>query len=239
MKKVIIIGASSGIGSELAKLYAAEGWYVGMTARRVHLLETLAASFPHKNWMIRAMDTALSDESRNILAEMIKDMQGVDVFIYNAGVGINSAKWDIEHNTIHVNAVGFAALTNYVFHYFKSERKKGQIVGISSVAGRRGMRSMIAYSATKAFMSTYMEGLRQEVRAKKLPIAISDIRPGFVETPMTQGQKGMFWVVSASRAAQDIFRAVSKEKSVAYIPYRWTLVAKIIENIPDFIWERM
>ena len=175
MKKVIIVGASTGIGSELAKKFAQEGWQIGITARRENLLQALAAEFPSVKWHIKAMDTSNHDAARNILQHLITEMNGVDIFIYNAGIGESSSKWEKENNMHQVNAIGFAALANFMFKYFKEGKLSGQIVGISSVASQRGTKTSIGYAATKAFMSTYMQGQRQAAGSKKLPITITDI----------------------------------------------------------------
>jgi short-subunit dehydrogenase len=238
MKKVIIVGASSGIGYELAKKFSQQGWEIGITARRQPLLETLAEQFPQTKWHIKAMDTSQQEESQKKLLDLIEEMGGIDVFVYNAGIGDNSTRWEKEHHLIQVNAVGFAALTNTVFHYFKTQKIPGQIVGISSVASQRGSRMAIAYSATKAFMSNYLQGLRQLACHRKLPITVTDIRPGYIETPMTEGQKGMFWVAKSERAAELIYSAIVKKKSVAYIPGRWRWVAWAIRNMPELVWNK-
>lgn len=239
MKKVIIIGASTGIGSDLARCFAQQGWEVGITARRLDLLENLAAEFPDKNWHIKAMDVAQHDAAREELFQLISEMNGVDIFIYNAGIGDSSSKWEKENNMLQINAVGFAALANAMFYYFKSQNKAGQIVAISSVASQRGSRMSIGYGATKAFMSNYMQGLRQQAAHKKLPITITDIRPGFVETAMTSGQKGMFWIIKSIEASRLIYNAILSKKSVAYIPGKWRFAAFIMRNLPEFIWNKL
>ncbi|MBX2902362.1 MAG: SDR family NAD(P)-dependent oxidoreductase [Chitinophagales bacterium] len=239
MKKVIIVGASTGIGSELAKKFAQEGWQIGITARRENLLQALAAEFPSVKWHIKAMDTSNHDAARNILQHLITEMNGVDIFIYNAGIGESSSKWEKENNMHQVNAIGFAALANFMFKYFKEGKLTGQIVGISSVASQRGTKTSIGYAATKAFMSTYMQGQRQAAGSKKLPITITDIRPGYIETPMTEGQKGMFWVAKSNHAATLIYKAIISKKNVAYIPGKWRFAAWVVRNIPEFIWNRM
>lgn len=239
MQKVIIIGASSGIGNELAKVFALNGWEIGITARRQALLEGLASQFPSIKWHIKTMDTAQHESAREILMQLVYEMNGVDVFIYSAGVGESSGKWEKENNMHQINIVGFAALSNAMFMYFKEYQKTGQIVGISSVASQRGSGTTIGYAATKAFMSNYMQGQRERAVKKKLPITITDIRPGFIDTPMTQGQKGMFWVIKSDTAAHLIYQAIIKKKNIAYIPAKWKIIAWLMRNTPDFIWYKI
>lgn len=239
MKKVIIVGASTGIGCDLARKFAREGWEIAITARRQNLLEALASEFPNVKWHIQKMDTSQHEQSRHTLMELIHEMNGIDVFVYNAGIGESSSNWEKENHMLQVNAIGFAALVNAVFKYFKTEKRAGQIVGISSVASQRGSKMAIGYSATKAFMSNYMQGQRQEATSKNLPITITDIRPGYIETPMTQGQKGMFWVAKSEHAASLIYDAIIKKKNVSYIPGKWRFAAWIMRNIPEFIWNKL
>jgi short-subunit dehydrogenase len=237
MEKAIIIGASSGIGKDLAIELSARGYELGICARRTELLEALAKECKNKTF-IKRMDAEQHLETRKALEELIAEMDGVDIIIYNAGIGESSGKWEKENQMHQVNAVGFAAVANFAFNYFKKNEKKGQIVGVSSIAGIRGMRHAIGYGATKAFMYNYMQGQRHKAAAEKLPITITDIRPGFIETDMTKGQKGMFWVGTSQKAAYQIANAIEAKRKVAYITRRWWLVAKLFNVLPDFIWHK-
>jgi short-subunit dehydrogenase len=237
VRKAIIVGASSGIGKELAIELSKRGFELGLTARRTNLLEELS-ELCVTNTYIEYMDAQNHDEAREILAKLIERMGGVDVVIYNAGIGESSGKWEKENAMHQVNAVGFAAIANYVFNYFRKSGLPGQIVGISSIAGTRGVRHAIGYAATKAFMWNYMEGQRHKAAFEKLPIHVTDIRPGFIETDMTKGQKGMFWVQSAEKAAKQIADAIESKRKVAYITGRWLIMGVLFKIIPDFIWHK-
>lgn len=236
-QKAIIIGASSGIGKELAIEMSKRGFKLGLTARRTNLLEELSKLCVGDTF-IEFMDAAQHEESRATLEKLIDRMGGVDVIIYNAGIGESSGKWEKENHMHQVNAVGFAAIANFAFNYFKSEEKTGQIVGISSVAGARGMRHAIGYGATKAFMWNYMQGQRHKAVKEKLPIFITDIRPGFIDTEMTKGQKGMFWVQPAEKAAKQITDAIISKKKVAHITHRWAMMSVLFKLMPDFLWHK-
>lgn len=237
MPKAILVGASSGIGKDLAVVLAERGYELGLVARRVDLLQALKSELKTKVYIAK-MDVEQAIEARQALADLIAEMGGCDVLIYNAGIGESSGRWEKENQVLQVNAVGFAALCNYIFRYWKESKQAGHIVGITSIAGVRGSRMAIGYSATKAFMSNYMEGLRNEAVKKKLPIAISDIRPGFVETPMTKGQKGMFWVATSTKAAAQIADAIERKAKTAYVTKRWRLAAWVMKNLPDFMWNK-
>ncbi len=236
--KAIIIGATSGIGLELTKELAKEGWQVGITGRRVNILQDLQKAIGN-NIHIAKMDVSHFDDARETLSQLIEEMGGMDVLILNAGIGSFTRTWDKEKAIIDINATGFAALANIGYKYFE-EQGGGQIVGISSIAAERGSSFIPVYNATKAFISSYMEGLRTHAQKKKNGITITDIRPGFVETPMTeQNGDNMFWVATANKAAKQIITAMKRKKKVAYITKRWWLVAKLLKVLPDFVYSRM
>ena len=235
MKKVIIVGASSGIGRSLAIELSARGYEVALLARRQAMLLETAHLCVSKTY-IQTIDMEQHLQAIDILTQLIAQMNGVDIIIYNAGIGESSGKWEKENQMHQINAVGFAAVANFAFNYFRANKKAGQIVGVSSVAGKRGMRHAIGYGATKAFMWNYMEGQRHKAVAEKLDIAITDIRPGFIDTDMTKGQKGMFWVQTSEKAARQIADAIVAKKKTAYITKRWGIIAFFFGLLPDFIW---
>lgn len=234
MKNVIIVGASSGIGYCLAKVYSQKGYIVGLTARRLDVLEALQKELPNKSYL-RKMDVADVEASREILADLVSEMGGMDVLVLNAGIGDSKPSWQLEQQIIMVNIAGFTALGNWAVQYFEANGG-GQIAGISSVASVRGTHIATVYSASKAYISSYMEGLQQRSNRKKQGITVTDIRPGFVATPMTQENKGMFWVATPEKAAEQIYAAIKNKKRVAYITRRWWIVAQMIKSIPDFLW---
>ena len=235
MKKAIIIGASSGIGRDLAIEMSRRGYELGICARRLEMLQEVAVVCTTKTH-VKVMDMEKHEEARTKLGELIQEMDGVDIIVYNAGIGESSGRWEKESQMHQINAVGFAAIANYAFKYFKETKRPGQIVGVSSVAGTRGSRHVIGYSATKAFMWNYMEGQRYKAIAEKRDITITDLRPGFIDTPMTKGQKGMFWVVDSVLAARLMADAIESKKKVAYIPAKWAFASFVMRILPDFIW---
>ncbi len=237
--KVIIIGATSGIGEALAKVMAKEKYELGLTGRRVQILETLQKALPTKVH-IQQMDVAKTEEARADFLALIERMGGVDIVVINAGIGSITSRWDKELPTIQINATGFAAIANAAFYYFEKENNgQGHIVGISSLAALRGSGRGPVYNATKAFISSYMQGLYYRAAQKKLNIAITDIRPGFVKTPMTEQNDFMFWVVPVDKAATQIFSAIRKRKKVAYISKRWRLIAWVMKLMPDFVFKNI
>lgn len=235
--KAIIIGASTGIGKALAKQLCLKGYEVGITSRRKDLLEGIKNDIKSDSVFIQEMDVTCFELAREQFLTLIKNMGGLDVVIINAGIGDMSRKWERELATINTNATGFVAIANAAFEYFL-QQKKGQIVGISSVSAVRNNSLVPVYSATKAFISSYMQGLRYVTLRKKVPVYITDIRPGFVDTPMTEQNVGMFWVADAEKAAKQIITAFENKKQIAYITKRWRVVAWFMQIIPEKIYVR-
>lgn len=114
----------------------------------------------------------------------------------------------------------------------------GQLVGISSIAAIRGDGDAPAYSASKAFVSNYMEGLRKKVTKLGLIITVTDIQAGFVDTAMAKGD-GLFWVASPQKAAQQIYNAIERKRKHVYITKRWRLVGWLMKAMPAFIYDRI
>lgn len=241
MKKAVIIGATSGIGRELALELHNRGYAVGITGRRDQRLEA-AAKAMGQNAFYTQMDVTNTAESRTALEGLIDEMGGMDLIILNAGVGSMRKKldWQNEQQTIAVNVEGFVNLALQSFTYFE-EQKQGHLVGISSVSALFGYGLAPAYTASKAFISNYMQGLRQKAyhNRSNSNISVTDIRPGFVQTEMTEDNENMFWVASSAKAAKQIANAIEAEKSRAYITKRWNIIALLIKLLPNWVLDRL
>lgn len=237
MKKAIVIGASSGIGKELAKILSKNNYFVGLVSRRIKLLTKLQQELPGKS-VVKSFDISLIDQGMHHLEEMIREMNGVDLIIISAGCGLinPNLEYEKEKRTIDVNVLGFSAMINVAYKYF-CKNGKGHIVGISSIAAIRGGHDGPAYYASKAFISNYMEGVRIKAKKAKIPLYITDIKPGFVDTDMAKGE-GLFWVASPEKAALQIYKAINRKKKIAYITKRWRLIAWVLKVMPSFIYQR-
>lgn len=237
MKKVIIIGATSGIGKALARLYAQNKWLVGISGRRNPLLDILQKEFPD-NIVTECFDVTEKDNIECI-KNLTQQLGGLDLLIYNSGYGEPSEdlNLEIDKNTTNINVNGFMEIVNFTFNYFVLEQK-GQIAATSSIAGIRGNSFAPAYSASKAYMSTYMEGLYIKAKKLKLPVFITDIQPGFVQTKMAKSEK-QCWVSSPEKAALQIYRAIENKKRRAYITKRWWLIAKLMYLMPIYFYKRI
>lgn len=238
MKKVIIIGASSGIGRQLAITLAKNGYEIGLMARRVEMLEALQkeiSTITH----VGHLDISQVDEATEKVASMIEKMRGTDLIIINAGTGFlnHELEWLKEKKTLEVNVYGFCAMACVAYRYF-AKQGYGQLVGISSIGALRGNAVAPAYNASKAFMSNYLEGLRKKAFQEKLPLIITDIKPGFVDTDMAKGE-GKFWVASAKEAAEEITSVILRKKKHAYITKRWRLIGWLLKLIPESLYRRM
>jgi short-subunit dehydrogenase len=230
-KKAIIIGTSSGIGRALARKLSAEGWAVGLTGRSLGKLQELQKELGGESYA-RAIDVRDTREAIHEFNNLVMAMHSVDLVIINAGVLYHNleCRWNREEDTIKVNVLGFAAIANAAMNYFL-QKQSGCIVGISSVAGHRGSGRSSAYNASKAFMINYMEGLRQRLVGSS--VRVIDIRPGFVDTDMVRGRKGLFGVVSTDQAAEDIFRAIQGKKRIVYVPAWWGILMWFLKRVPE------
>lgn len=233
-KKAIIIGTSSGIGRALALRLSGEGYVVGLTGRDPEKLKTLQSELAGESFT-RQIDLRDPREAIHSLNNLIMQLHGLDLLVVNAGVLFRNEEldWRKEEETAKVNVLGFMAMADTAVNYFLKSGA-GTLVGISSVAGHRGSGRSPAYNASKAFMINYMEGLRQKLFGTRIKVV--DIRPGFVDTAMIRGNKGLFGVVTAERAAADIYRAIRKGKRIAYVPGWWGLFMWFAKRIPEWIY---
>jgi short-subunit dehydrogenase len=228
MKKAIVIGSSTGIGRALSAVLSRQGYEVGLTGRNVTLMEGLARELPGPA-RVKAIDLARAEEARVCLRELIDELGGVELIVVNSAVGHYDPDWEQEAEIINVNVMGFAAVASAALDYF-IERGSGHLVGISSIAALRGLRA--AYSGSKAFDSSYLEACRLKADGLGLPIHVTDVKPGFVATPMTEGRKDMFWVATPETVAAQIYRAISKRKRHVYVTRRWRLMAWVMKLMP-------
>jgi short-subunit dehydrogenase len=235
---IIIIGATSGIGRQLAELYAQQGWQVGVTGRRTELLQSLQEAYPEQV-VPQEMDVT-AEEAVGQLDALITRLGGMDILLYNSGYGEAGPvlSWAIEQQTTLTNVNGFVRLVAYAFNYFVANKLPGHIAATSSIAAVRGNGYAPAYSASKAYMSTYMEGLYIRARKQRLPIAITDIQPGFVNTKMAKGHK-RFWVAAPEKAARQIMTALQRRRFRVYVTRRWRLIAWVLKWVPGWVYRRL
>ena len=237
MKKIIIICATSGIGLEVARCYLKDGWQVGVAGRREEELEKIRLSAPGQV-CTQTIDVTREDAPFS-LEQLITKMGGMDVFLLSSGIGKQnlSLQPDIELQTAATNVSGFIRMVNAAYHYFE-QRGKGHIAVISSIAGTKGLGSAPAYSATKRFQNTYINALEQLAHMKKLNISFTDIRPGFVATPLLKDDKYPL-LMHTSQVASQIVKAISRRKRVAIIDWRYQFIVFFWKLIPGWLWVRL
>lgn len=238
MKKVIIIGATSGIGQALAALLLQDNYMISVTGRREMLLDTLKEKNPDRVFVKRmdVQDLCAIDIS---LKELVDQMGGLDLMIISAGIGEENRdlNFDIEHDIIKTNVQGFTCLTGWAMRYFK-EQGHGHLVNISSIAGIRGNGIAPSYNASKAYQINYLEGLRINVKDFGSNITVTDVRPGFVDTAMAKGD-GLFWVAPVEKAAKQIYSAILRQKDLVYISKRWRLIGILMKLIPFSLLKKL
>jgi short-subunit dehydrogenase len=238
-KRIVIIGATSGIGEELARQAVKKGYIAGGTGRRIERLKILKDELG-ENFHYTQMDVTEHEESKAALHKLIAEMGGMDIIVLNAGISNYQASsiLGMEQMVIDVNVSGFVQMFGAAFQYFRKQGH-GHIVGVSSIAGLFGSSRAAPYSASKAFISTYMQAYRQRSRRLKEDIAVTDVIPGFVESEMTEGKRGLFWVADTEKAVRQILIDIEKKKPYSYITRRWRLIAWLIKLTPNWVLDRL
>lgn len=233
--RVLIIGASSGIGKELSLRYASLGNEVIAVARRMPLLQELAHT--NSNIQVAPCDVADLEGSQALLTQVFASP--IDLAILCSGVGDLNPDLDfaIERPTLDINVIGWTFFADFIYKQFE-EQQYGHLAVISSCGGLRGEPMAPAYSASKAFQINYTEALCKKAFKSKLPIVVTDIRPGLVNTRMAKGE-GLFWVMPVEKVAVQIMTAITKKKDVAIVTKRWAILHWIMKHLPRSIYKRM
>lgn len=236
--KIVIVGATSGIGYETALLYIQEGWTVGIAGRRADLLEKIQKIAP-QHIFIQPMDITQPDAPEKLM-QLVERMGGMDIYLHSSGIGYQNYALDCqtEMQTVETNAAGFTRMTTSVFHYFMNQGH-GHLAVISSIAGTKGLGIAPAYSATKRFQNTYMDALEQLACMKKANIHFTDIRPGFVATALLNNGKHYPLMMRPQTVAFSIKKALEKRKRVVIIDWRYQLIVAAWKLIPRLIWKRL
>ena len=237
MKKIIIIGATSGIGREVAKLYIARGWQVGVAGRRTDELENLRQEAPQQVYT-ETIDVT-HDDAPTRLQSLIDKVGGMDVFLLSSGIGKQNPtlETDIELRTASTNVTGFMRMTMTAYHFF-AKQGYGHIAAISSIAGTKGLGIAPAYSATKCFQNTYLDALDQLAHMNGLNICFTDIRPGFVATPLLKDDSYPLLMKAPDVAAQ-IVKGIDRKKRTLIIDWRYRILVFFWRLIPRCIWLRL
>jgi short-subunit dehydrogenase len=235
-KSVLITGASRGLGEGLARQFAARGYRLALTARKIEDLQQLALDIQDsaEQIVLRALDVSEFDTIAGTLLDCAQELGGLDIVIANAGVAIptpaGQGNFEAIRNTIDVNLTGAIATADAAIELFR-QQGHGQLVGISSIAALRGMKNQGAYCATKAAFGTYLESVRCETFDEN--ISITELAPGYIDTDLNRGLASRPFVIDAEKGTAIMADLIEKKKTFSYVPpWPWTLVAQVMKRLP-------
>lgn len=243
-QRAIVVGASSGIGAAIARQLAADGAAVALLGRREHELREVAHAIERAGRgraIVTVHDVTDFDSVAPTFDRLLAELGGLDVLVYAAGVmgSVAESEYDAatDRATMMVNVLGAMAWGAPVAAHFEAQRA-GTMVALSSIAGERGRRPFPAYSTSKAALTAYFEALRN--RVSRYGVNVVTVKSGYVDTAMTQGVKGLFWLISADDAARRILAIARRGGSPsAFVPARWALVAFVVRNVPSAVFRRL
>lgn len=234
MKKAIVIGGTTGIGRAVSGQLIKNNYKVAVTGIEKEIIAELKKSDAN-DLIIQYLDCINDDVIQNILS-LIKELGGLDLLVFSAGIGnLNkNLGYKVENKANQLNVLAFTEVIDWTYRYFE-QQGHGHLVAVTSLSGLFGCSVAPAYHAAKAYQISYMEGMAQKARKSGKPIYVTDVRPGYVETPMTEDKK-VFWMASKEKAAKRIFFLIKRKKSYGYISKRWFFPAVILRALPS--WAR-
>ena len=256
-KRAIVMGATSGIGQEVARLLAANGYEVGIAGRREERLVQMAQATP--GIVTHRQIDVTKEDAPTELYKLIEELGGMDLYFHSSGIGWENVALDAdkELKTVETNGVGFVRMVSAAYNWFAEQRadeakqraegdeqragdkeRKARIACITSIARTRGLGASPAYSATKRMQAHYLECLSQQARMRHLNIGITDIRPGFVATDLIAGSHFPLQL-KAEDVARTIVRAIERGSEVVTIDWRYRLLVAAWQLIPRWLWVRL
>ena len=256
-KRAIVMGATSGIGQEVARLLAANGYEVGIAGRREERLVQMAQATP--GIVTHRQIDVTKEDAPTELQKLIEELGGMDLYFHSSGIGWENVALDAdkELKTVETNGVGFVRMVSAAYNWFAEQRadeakqraegdeqragdkeRKARIACITSIARTRGLGAAPAYSATKRMQAHYLECLSQQARMRHLNIGITDIRPGFVATDLIAGSHFPLQL-KAENVARTIVRAIERGSEVVTIDWRYRLLVAAWQLIPRWLWVRL
>ncbi|MCM1111085.1 MAG: SDR family NAD(P)-dependent oxidoreductase [Clostridium sp.] len=239
MKKIIIVGASSGIGLALAETLASRGVRVGLAARHTRVLSALKQKYDGLVEYLAIDVTHRTAPER--LRELIDKVGGMDIYFHIAGIGYENLTLDPDRETaiVETNATGFARMIDAAYRYFAANEIRGHITAVTSVAGTKGIGRLSAYSASKAFGQAYIVALRQLAQMERTGITLTDIRPGWTRTPLLRDDAVYPMTMDVDRVVLEILRATVRRRTVATVDWRWDILSRLWRLLPDALWVRL
>ncbi|MQU21972.1 SDR family oxidoreductase [Pseudomonas helleri] len=244
MKRILIIGATSAISAACARLWAEQGSEFFLVARNLEKLEQTAADLKGrgaKSVTLHCMDATDFVAHGAMLESCLATLQQIDIALIAHGTlpdqKVCEQEVSVALQEFANNGTSVIALLTLLANQFETQRC-GTLAVISSVAGDRGRPSNYLYGTAKAAVSTFCEGLR--ARLFKVGVHVIDIKPGFVDTPMTQGLNlPAVLIVTPELVAMQVVDGINKKTDILYTPKRWRLIMQIIKSIPVFLFKRL
>ncbi|QQR91728.1 MAG: SDR family NAD(P)-dependent oxidoreductase [Myxococcales bacterium] len=241
-RKALITGASSGIGKALALDLARSGIFVVLAARNLQALQQLQKQIHEEGGQAKVLtlDVSKAEQVAKILQQVDEELGGIDLLIANAGISERCSpaqlQWDKVSATIDVNVRGATASIVALLPRMTA-RKQGHIVGISSLAQYKGLPLAASYSASKAFLSRFLESLRVDLRGSS--VFITEVRPGFIQTPMTEGNTfKMPFVMDAGQASRIIIKGIASKKALVAFPTPMVWAMRLLTILPLSWYDR-
>jgi short-subunit dehydrogenase len=244
-RNILITGASSGLGAEMARQFAAKGHDLALTARRTERLEALRAElverYPQITVVIHSLDVTDHDQVFKVFREVDAELP-LDRIVVNAGLGkgapLGTGRFDANRETALTNFVGALAQVEAAMELFRA-RNAGHLVLIASMSALRGFpKTVTTYAATKAGLASIGEGLRLELMGK--PIKVSTIYPGYIRSEMNERVENAPFIVDTEPGVRAMVAAIEAEKAKAYVPARpWWPLAQVMRFAPLPLLKRM
>lgn len=245
IRSIVIVGATSGIGREVAEQLAERGVRLGIAGRRVELLEELRAKYGPERVAIAQMDVT-KPSAAEALDRLLEEVGAPDVLLFASGVGKQNPELEEvrELTTVRTNCEGMVRTVDRFINYVKREpayndKHRAHVAVITSVAGTMGMGQAPAYSASKSMQSAYIVALAQHVRMQRIPVTFTDIRPGFVATELLNPAKHYPMLMSKAAAARHIIRGIERRRRIVIFDWRFRCIVALWRLIPRWLWERI
>jgi decaprenylphospho-beta-D-erythro-pentofuranosid-2-ulose 2-reductase len=241
--KILVLGATSAIAMATMRLYARRHAYFYLVARSEEKLALVAADVQVRG--ASAVHTGVMDLDRTeyhtaLLQDAHEKLQGIDVVLLAHGVlGDQAAAeqdYRVAEGVIRTNLLSSVSLVTWLANYFATQ-KRGTIAVLSSVAGDRGRKTNYVYGASKAALSTFLQGVRN--RVDRLGVNVITIKPGFVATPMTAHLPGGILFATPQEVATGIVAAIDKRKDVVYLPGFWRWIMTAVRIVPERVFKRL
>ncbi|HUZ97450.1 MAG TPA: SDR family oxidoreductase [Edaphobacter sp.] len=242
-RKILVLGATSGIAEATCRIWAAQGARLFLVARNAEKLAAVATDLRTRG--ASYVDTAVADldntdQHAALLSHAVNSLTGLDVAYLTYGILGDQAKAEQDFNTaaqiIYTNYMAPVSLLTWLAN-FCVQRHAGTLAVISSVAGDRGRKSNYLYGSSKAGLSAFLGGLRN--RVDREGVTVLAIKPGPVKTAMTASMKGSEKFADADKVAQSIVKAIDKRQDTLYVPFQWQPIMFIIRNIPERIFKKL